>query len=804
MRPILRLILVLATLTVMFSSQVWAQDQVVPDYEAWKTVTARAEEAIENDRASESAMETLRNQLVSWRETFGDETSRLRISVQTLEAQLRGLGPEPESGDPAEVAEQRDQLTTSLAIARAPVQKAELARIEAEELIRAVDSLLRNRQASLLLTPGPVPINPSTWGDAASEIGKTFRLVAVEFVTGWVHERQRQELRHSLPKMLLFLAIAIVLITRGIRWTRSVLTTIVKDEMSAGTWVAAFFLSFGQVILPMLGVYALTEAVYATDLPGFRGDAALSVLPLVTFELLTAKWLGERIFSRRETPLLSVHLSEQEKRVGRSTSLLLGIALGANTLLGVMARYDNWAPETQSIVFFILTVIAAIMLARLALLIGRHSHELRELQDGMRSPISQLIYVISRFMLATSGISIILGAIGMTRGAAFLVFATSKTVLMIAFLLVLQRLIKKIFAALAGKGNDEEDTLLAPVIIGSFLILCSLPILALTWGARVSDLNEFWSRMAAGLRIGDTVISPKAIAVFFLVFLFGYGLTRLSQNVMRVTILPKTKVDPGGQTAIVSGLGYIGIFFAALVAINTAGIDLGNIALFAGALSVGIGFGLQTVVSNFVSGIILLIERPVSEGDWIEVGGKMGYVRDISVRSTRIETFDRTDVIVPNSDLISGTVTNFTRGNTVGRVIVPVGVAYGTDTKWVEGILREIAEAHPMVLANPAPSVVFQGFGADSLDFEIRAILRDVNWSLSVKSDMNHEIARRFGEENIEIPYAQRDIWLRNPEALTSASGPGASSGETGALSDTMKPGEMDLVKDNDGEGEDR
>jgi len=197
-----------------------------------------------------------------------------------------------------------------------------------------------------------------------------------------------------------------------------------------------------------------------------------------------------------------------------------------------------------------------------------------------------------------------------------------------------------------------------------------------------------------------------------------------------------------------------------------AGVEFTNLAIIAGALSVGIGFGLQNIVNNFVSGLILLVERPIRTGDWIMVGSTEGYVKKISIRSTQIQTFDRADVIVPNSELISGQVTNWMLSDPWGRVRVPVGVAYGSDTARVMEILLDVANKHPLVITNypgvGQPRALFRAFGDSSLDFELRCFIRDVDKRLATISDLNLAIDAAFREAGIEIPFPQRDLHFRN------------------------------------------
>jgi small-conductance mechanosensitive channel len=382
----------------------------------------------------------------------------------------------------------------------------------------------------------------------------------------------------------------------------------------------------------------------------------------------------------------------------------------------------------------------------LGLALGRGSAGVGE-DEGTRLR-RRALRVAGWALVATAGLAPVLALAGFHRAGTALLVPTVLTLGLGGTLVALQWFSADLYGALTRREDSIRDAL-SPVLAGFALALLALPLLALIWGARPEDLSELWTRVRGGFQVGETRLSPGVVAIFGVVFGLGYLLTRGVQGVLRSTVLPKTRLDPGARTALVAGLGYVGLTLAALFAITTAGLDLSNLAIVAGALSVGIGFGLQTVVSNFVSGIILLVERPISEGDWIEVGGRMGYVRDISVRSTRIETFDRTDVIVPNGDLVSGQVVNWTRGNLVGRIILPVSVAYGNEVEHVTRLLKEIAEAHPMVLLSPPPAVVLAGFGADVLNFEIRAIIRDVNFGVQTRSEINKDIAKRFLEEGI-------------------------------------------------------
>ena len=737
-------------------------------YQGWLSTADRAEKVIEANRASDASMEKLRSEIDGYRDDFNRARNANTDRIQTLESQIKALGAKPDDGssEPEDIAKLRESLESQLNSLKVPRIVSEEAYSRANGLISEIDKILRERQRKEFLERGPSPLNPAHWAPAWTDVTEAGRALVNETAANMRSAVVRERLQGNGLAIVILVSIATVLLVFGRSWSEKA-GDYLRRFGGSGRGVWTFVISLFRIILPWFGVAILTQAVVMTGVLGLRGALLLQEIPYWAAIIFFYDWIGRQVFLMGEAQGFK-ELSSRKIKELRVYIDLLALMLILHELALLFERIENISDATRAVVSFPVIVGTALLLLRVRLV--RKGDDGEDTSDQAVSAraagFSQLVELLRRALFFLGTASPILAAIGYTNAAEAIVFPAVKTLILIAAMVIFQRFISMVYGWLTGQGEAARDSLFS-VIVGFVLAILSLPVLALYWGARGSDLSEAWSRLLLGFDVGGVTISPSNFLTFVAVFAIGYMLTRLLQSGLRNSLLPKTSIDPGGQNAIVAGTGYVGVFLAALAAIMVAGFDLSSLAIVAGALSVGIGFGLQTIVSNFVSGIILLVERPVSKGDWIDVNGMMGYVRDISVRSTRIETFDRTDVIVPNSDLISGVVTNYTRGNTIGRVIVPVGVAYGTDTKKVEAILSEIANAHPMVLANPAPSVVFQGFGADSLDFEIRAILRDVNWVLSVKSDLNHEINRRFVEEGIEIPFAQRDLWLRNPEVLT-------------------------------------
>jgi small-conductance mechanosensitive channel len=211
-----------------------------------------------------------------------------------------------------------------------------------------------------------------------------------------------------------------------------------------------------------------------------------------------------------------------------------------------------------------------------------------------------------------------------------------------------------------------------------------------------------------------------------------------------------------------AGVGYLGFGLAAIAAVSYAGFDFSNLAIVAGALSLGLGFGMQSIVNNFVSGLILLAERPIKVGDWIVVGDDEGIVKDINVRATIIETFDRSNLIIPNSQLISQTVKNWTLKNNTGRIQIPVGVHYDSDADLVVAVLLEVAQNNEQVLSEPEPFVYFNDFADSSLNFTLYAYTVNVRRRLRVATELRLAILKAFREKGIEIPYPQTDVHMRD------------------------------------------
>jgi|LGOV01.1.fsa_nt_gb small-conductance mechanosensitive channel len=757
-----------ALFAVFMASAGLAQSDNTEMINAWVATATRAEEVLEINLASTSALETLRAELVTQRsEALGMEVVT-QSNIIPLRTELDALGLPPSDGaiEASEIAVRRSALEAEIVRETVPLLLAQAGYRRADGLIREINAVIRARFSDTLVELGPSPIDPTLWPKAFNDVSHyAIRLIG-EVRDTFAQETSRTLLAQKAPLALLFAGLGLWMLL-GVRRG---FADLVKRGLALGGEVTLWQSSLAdlaRLLVPSAGAAAMIFAIRSSELAGVWGIAIVDVLPQIAIALIAAPWLGHSVFGTAQKGE-----GDAVARSGYRMSVMLGIVYAASVLLLAVSVQGEFSTGTQAVLNFPLVAAGAFVFYRLSRILKNGWHA--DLNSNDETETSEFIFssILSRLLLVFAIVAPILAAIGYFAAARFLVFPPIVTLGLLATLLVLFDLLRTFLDHwIEGDGHEmrRDQTRLIPVFVGFLLVLIALPLLAVIWGARPSDLWEIWGWLSDGVTIGESRFSLTDLLVFVLVFGIGYTITRLLQKTIRNTVLPRTKMDIGGKSAVLTGVGYAGVTIAALAAISATGLDLSSLAIVAGALSVGIGFGLQAVVSNFVSGIILLVERPIKEGDWIIAGGHEGIVRKISVRATLVDTFDRCAVVIPNSDLIAGSVLNWTSPDLTGRVKIPIGVAYGTDPEKVKEVLLAIAAAHPVALKYPAPSVVFKNFGASSLDFELRVFIRDVNKILAVHSDINFAIARRFTEEGIEIPFDQHDVTLKNVDQIGAA-----------------------------------
>ena len=388
--------------------------------------------------------------------------------------------------------------------------------------------------------------------------------------------------------------------------------------------------------------------------------------------------------------------------------------------------------------------------------------------------------ILLTFVLASTLIAELLGYRNLSP---FVLGGLLGTITGLAITILIYRLFKDLCDGLDSGRLVWEITFrnaigLKPGHLVPGLIWLRLIIFTGLWGGfaflvlHIWRLDDPWlaiitSYITEGFQIGSLTVIPTLLASGILALLILISLTRYTKNHLLSHGLKHTRLDRGAKEAMTSLFGYIGVAIALLVALSITGVQMENIAIIAGALSVGIGFGLQNIVNNFISGLILLFERPIRSGDWVVTGDTEGYVKSINIRSTQIQTFDQSDVIVPNSELISAKVTNWMLRDAHGRITASVGVSYDADVDKVHQILLEIADNHPMVMKDKTqnispPKVLFRSFGDSALNFELRCFIFDIDQRLNVISELNFSIIKAFREEGIEIPFPQRVVTFKD------------------------------------------
>ncbi|MDR3447831.1 MULTISPECIES: DUF3772 domain-containing protein [unclassified Dyella] len=691
-------------------------------------------------------------------------TASLAPQADALKGKLDVLGPAPEKGAPAEapeVASQRKLLLKAQTDLTGQITQSKLLSRDSQQLLTEIGALRRDLFNAQISQRSASPLSGEFWSRLAQSVPDD----RVGFGQLWVSLKaaiaQAWQPANRLPFIACLLA-AIALFAGGRRLLEHKMLDMAARYLPSGHLrrsAMAVLVTIATMLVYGMAAWLLYLAVNWNGV--FDQDLDDLVRPLVRlmFYVATMAGLGRALLMVKHPSWRLPPISDDlAKRLWPFPTTMAYSAL----LLGIIERVTNDIGASLA------TAMAANALA--ATLIGclvgygliQMSRARRALLAAGETPAERPLWVGLLVLCAFLGVLIIL--LSVLTGYIALGFYVARQMIragfLIAALYVFMHLVNDLCESLlspesrAGQRMQENFGISAPrleqtatILSGvsrAFLLLIAIPLILAPYGAGTNELVDRGTRIFSGLSLGTLTISPTSIFNALIVLVLGGVIVRLIKRWLSHQLLPKTSLDVGMQTSIVTLLGYVGGILVFVLVLGALKVDVQSIAWVASALSVGIGFGLQAIVQNFISGLILLAERPVKVGDWVSISGVEGDIKRINVRATEIQQSDRSTVIVPNSQLITQNVRNVTLANAQGRVQIRLPMPLSTDAAKVRQIIFDILRNHSVTLNAPSPSVTLDSIDSGSMMFVCTAYVSNPRDSGTVKSDLLFEIIDRL------------------------------------------------------------
>ena len=741
-----------------------------------------------NERTTSQQRQALQERAAAVRQAAADQVDTLTAELKQVDARVAQLGPvTPGVIETPDIRAERKSLERQRSLVDSAIKRGKLLSIDASQLEMEIARSNADVFSERMSQQTASPLTSAFWSELVQSLPRDRRR-AEAFFAAEANALRQGAARGGLWTAAAGLLIALILLfpvgfllqKLGRRYVLSQMPSSRIRRSALALWLAVV-----GALVPALAVIALVQGLRAGGMIAdvWRRPITAFELSCIFAALIVA--LGGALLQNNQPSWRLVSVSDQAAHeLRRWTFVAAGVTLASAVLVAIRDAFGASGPVRALADAIAALMYIALLTAALADFARMRSRSIR--QNGEESqeasaPMALLSMATSWVLIASVialGAGYITLAYFMTR---FLVWIAIVWAALYLLLIAIDDICTTLFRkdgglAMAinhGLGIRISHVMQFGVALSAVLrvalILFAASLVLFPFGSNIAALFAFVDQLEQGITIGQITIAPAAVVRAVITLMIGLFLVRVVQRWLISRYLPVTELDSGARNSIAMVARYSGLLLVGLWAVAALGVGLDRIGLLLSALSVGIGFGLQAIFNNFVSGIILLVERPIKVGDWIIVNGREGFVRRINVRATEIETFDRASVIVPNSSLITGEVTNLTHRNAMGRVLIKVGVSYKADPEQVLQILKEIAEKSTSTLNLPAPWVGFDDFGTDAMVFTVIAFIANVSQRGNVKSELLVSINKAFREAGIEIPYAQHDVHFRDLDGVKTA-----------------------------------